>query len=104
MKNESLQIAVNHLRLSKDELSQCAGHISEKLEQLMQSTPELAGELIAILSDLQLQDIITQRLDKIEAFLQLLDEKVDMSTSKEFLDEFAWENEVDQDDIDAMFN
>jgi len=104
MKNRSLEIAVEHLHLSKEELSSCAADISSKIEKLMENSPQLSNELLAILSALQLQDIITQRLDKIEAFLQLLDGKVDFSASKEYLDEFAWENEVDQDDIDAMFN
>jgi DNA polymerase I-like protein with 3'-5' exonuclease and polymerase domains len=104
MNNKSLEIAVEHLRLSKEELSHCSTDISSRIEKLIENAPELSEELISILSALQLQDIITQRLDKIEDFLRLLDGKVDFSASKEYLEEFAWENEVDQDDIDAMFN
>ncbi len=104
MKNRSLEIAIQHLHLSKEELGKCATEISHKIESLMERSPELSSDLLETLSALQMQDIITQRLTKIEEFLQLLDQKVDFSASADYLEEFAWENEVDQDDIDAMFS
>ena len=108
MKNKSLEIAVNHLSLAKSELDKCAQELYRKLEQLSQLVH--AGEpidhqiLIDAISTLQLQDIISQRLDKVSDFLQLVDNKVDMQASQSYLDEFAWEKEVNQDEIDSMFN
>ncbi|WP_201335411.1 MULTISPECIES: hypothetical protein [unclassified Nitratiruptor] len=62
---------------------------------------EKINETIAVL---QLEDIIVQRLKKVSDFLTMIDENIELEKDKRFLDEFAWEKEVDQSDIDRMFN
>ncbi|NPA64412.1 MAG: hypothetical protein GXO16_05495 [Epsilonproteobacteria bacterium] len=106
MKNESIAIAINHLDLAKSEITECATSIYKKIESILQSVSEesIARELSQALAALQTQDIVTQRLEKLKEFFQLLDERIDFAPSKEYLEEFAWENEVDQDDIDAMID
>ncbi len=105
-RNEHIKIATNHLELAKEEASQCAQSLFEKLEKLQNMDDEASQQQLIsqMMATLQLQDIITQRLDKIEQFLTTLDKDVDIERNSSFLDDFAWENEVDQDDIDQMFN
>ncbi|MRI83741.1 MAG: hypothetical protein C6I00_04900 [Nitratiruptor sp.] len=106
MRNEAFQIAINHLQNAREELGSCAQTVSENIETLLQRIPKEQQEheiLFQALTALQMQDIITQRLEKLKAFVQLLDKHLTFESSDTFLHEFAWENEVDQNDIDAMF-
>ncbi len=103
--NEQLAIAHNHLQLGAEELSSCADKLYETLSFLEEHTDneEDKNRIIEALAALQMQDIITQRLAKVRDFLASLDKEVTLPTDEGFLREFAWENEVDQNDIDAMF-
>ncbi|NPA03487.1 MAG: hypothetical protein GXO61_01360 [Epsilonproteobacteria bacterium] len=101
-KNEHFKIATNHLRIAKEEISKCADEVYEKLSLLK---GEVANEeaLQYALSALQFQDIVTQRLSKVEEFLNHLDEKVLIESDRKYLEQFEWRNEVDQKDIDRLF-
>ncbi len=106
LRNDHLAIAHNHLDLSAQELGACADTLYETLttleEELQES--ELKDRVLHALAALQMQDIITQRLRKVQDFLALLDNEVTLPADEAYLEEFAWENEVNQDDIDAMFS
>lgn len=106
MRNEHFQIATNHLQQARDEITECANTIYETLMQLQQTDlPQTSKELVMeALASLQMQDIITQRMDKLSDFLQRVDKEITLPDDEGYLEAFAWENEVDQSDIDAMFN
>ncbi len=103
--NQNIAIASHHIDESLQELDTCATKIFTALSQLEQTCND--SESLASIQDalaiLQMQDIITQRLKKIQDFLILLDKKVTVESDEQFLEEFAWENEVDQSDVDALF-
>ncbi len=104
--NEPIRIASNHLNLAKQEIEECANLLYDKLQQLLsrcqdKESHQLLGEAMAAL---QFQDILTQRLKKLDDFLGVVDQQAQFGTNKRYLEEFAWENEVDQSDIDQMFN
>ena len=104
-KNQNIAIASNHIDLSLQELDNCATKLFSTLTQLEKNCNDTQyhstlQEAIAIL---QMQDIITQRLKKIQDFLTTVDKSVTIDSDERFLQEFAWENEVDQADVDAMF-
>ncbi|MRJ01886.1 MAG: hypothetical protein GXO19_06550 [Epsilonproteobacteria bacterium] len=107
MRNEALRIAVNHLQLASTELGECAQKVSKELEEGIGISER--GEAIDVqtlldaLTALQMQDIVTQRLQKVQDFLKLLDQHLLIKSSEEFLDRFAWENEVNQEEIDRLF-
>jgi len=105
-RNESIQIASNHLTLAKQEIEECANLVYDKLQQLLSRCQDEESHkmLSEAMAALQFQDILTQRLDKLNDFLGVVDQRADFGTEKRYLDEFAWENEVDQSDIDQMFN
>ncbi|BCD68405.1 hypothetical protein [Nitratiruptor sp. YY09-18] len=103
--NKNLEIAATHLRTSKEELNQCANTIFATLQKLENIADEKTkNEILDAVAALQMQDIITQRLDKVASFLAMIDKEVALQSDSQFLDQFAWENEVDQDDVDALFN
>ena len=106
IQNEQIAIALNHLDLAKDELETCANTLYSSLQSLEQNiTDEALHETLTnALASLQMQDIITQRIEKLKDFLTILDANVSLPLDESYLNEFAWENEVNQDDIDAMFN
>jgi len=106
IQNEQIAIALNHLNLANEELQMCSNTLYTTLQNLEKeiSNPILHEMLIKAITSLQMQDIITQRIEKLKSFLKALDEKISLSTDKSYLEEFAWENEVEQDDIDSMFN
>jgi len=104
-KNRDLEIATTHLRTSKEELGQCAERLFGILQELEEQIDErLKDRIVDAIATLQMQDIITQRLDKVAAFLTKIDDEVILRSSSDFSESFAWENEVDQDDVDALFN
>ncbi len=103
-KNEDIKIASNHLQLARQEIEECSDGVYETLQKVGENLPAAQEKIVEALTFLQFQDIITQRLKKVEEFLQIIDKSVDLKSSQEFLEEFAWENEVDQEDIDKMFN
>jgi len=100
--NEHFQIATSHLRTAKAEIAKCADEVYKKLMLLKEDSlnPQLLQDA---LSALQFQDIVTQRLSKVEEFLDLLDENLIIESEREYLEAFKWENEVDQKDIDRLF-
>lgn len=104
--NKHFRIAAEHIALAKEEIGKCADTVYNNLQELfLTCQDEKSKDLITqALAALQFQDIITQRLDKLDSFLQMVDKQTHLMEDKRFLDEFAWENEVDQNDIDQMFN
>ena len=103
--HKAIQIAINHLHQARKELQECSTHISQTLEELLKKEKgEEKEEVLQTLSTLQLEDIITQRLQKIEDFLLHLDKEDLSKLTKEYLEQFAWENEMEQDSIDKMFS
>ncbi len=103
--NEQMAIASKHIRLAREELAECANSIYKALETLHTNcdNSELKEIIFEAMAALQMQDIITQRLVKLEDFIQRIDSVVSLPLDSVYLEEFAWENEVSQDDIDAMF-
>ncbi len=106
MQNEALKIAKHHLDLSYEEITECANKVYEKIDYAISKSDnhDVKETLLEALALLQAQDIVTQRITKLKDFLQLLDRHVNLEASQEYLEEFAWENEVDQNDIDAMIS
>ncbi len=104
--NKSIQIASNHLSLAKKEIQECANQIYERLQQLLNRCQDEESQhlLSDAMATLQFQDILTQRLNKLNDFLGVVDQQAQFGTNQRYLEEFAWENEVDQSDIDQMFN
>lgn len=51
---------------------------------------------------LEFQDIIAQRLKKVEDFLIKIDKIIDSKETKEYLKDFAWDREITQDDVDEI--
>lgn len=103
--NEQLAIAYTHLQKSEKELSECADQLFDFLSSLEKQTTDAQQKdrIAHALAKLQIQDIITQRLTKVQNFLISLDKEITLPTDDNFLREFAWEKEVDQNDIDSMF-
>ncbi len=106
MRNRHFEIATNHIEQAKDEMTKCSDTIYNTLMkfQELSLSQELSEELTNALAALQMQDIVTQRLDKLKEFIQRVDEEITLPEDERYLDAFAWENEVDQSDIDALFN
>jgi len=106
MQNKALKIAQHHLDLSYEEITDCANKVYEKINDVISKSDnqEVKETLLEALTLLQTQDIVTQRIMKLKDFLQLLDRHINLEASEEYLDEFAWENEVKQEDIDAMIS
>lgn len=105
MKNEAIAIASHHIELSERELLECSQRLYQLLETMESKGQEdLERSIHEALATLQMQDIISQRLRKIKEFLTLLDTQVELELPPQYLEEFAWENEVDQEDVDSMFN
>ncbi len=104
--NEQIEIASNHLLMAKEEITECADKIYENLQKLAQSCQDEASHSLVMdtLAALQFQDIVTQRLDKLKDFLSVVDKSANFEEDRSYLEAFAWENEVDQNDIDQMFN
>ena len=107
--NDSLLIADNHLKQARDEISEAAQTIYNELENLERLSSDCSNyEKIVVsiekaMAALQFQDIVRQRLEKIEDFLHKIDTQVSINLPKSYLEEFRWENEVSQDDIDQFF-
>ncbi|BCD61844.1 hypothetical protein NitYY0826_C0707 [Nitratiruptor sp. YY08-26] len=106
LNNEQIAIAINHINLAKDEITECANTLYATLEMLEKQCDnhEMKENIIKAIATLQIQDIVTQRLTKLEDFMQRIDTVISLPQDNAYLEEFAWENEVDQNDIDAMFN
>ncbi|BAF69719.1 hypothetical protein [Nitratiruptor sp. SB155-2] len=104
--NEHIKIAVHHLDLASQEVAECSNSVLQTLQQLQRQIqdPVLHEKINEAIAVLQLEDIIVQRLKKVSDFLTMIDDNIELEKDKKFLDEFAWENEVNQDDIDKMFN
>ncbi len=111
IKNKCIEIAINHIHKAHDELKECSSELSRYLEAILAAIHEGREVKKSVVFDalavLQLEDIITQRIGKIEEFLFYLDKEVDVKDLEfepKYLEDFAWENEVDQEDIDRMFD
>lgn len=106
IQNNQIAIALNHLELMQKELETCTNTLYSALQTLEQNiTDEALHETLTnALASLQMQDIITQRIAKLKEFLAIVDANVSLPLDESYLNEFAWENEVNQDDIDALFN
>ncbi len=105
-RNESIQIASHHLLTAKQEVTECADQVYEKLQQLLSLCQDEQSHklLTQAMAALQFQDILTQRLDRLSHFLEIIDQRAEFGADKKYLEEFAWENEVEQSDIDEMFD
>ncbi len=102
--NEHIRIALFHLDEAIKELNELSSTLMETLQELLQKEqdPQTHEKILETISKLQLEDIIVQRIRRVEDFLKMVDDNVVLEADKKFLDEFAWENEVDQEDIDKM--
>ena len=106
VRNRQIEIAINHLELAKEELNRCADTVYNSLQTVENKIADehLHEILTKALASLQMQDIISQRIERLKKFLAIVDENVSLPTDETYLKEFAWEKEVDQNDIDQMFN
>lgn len=105
--NKEIEIASNHLHTAQKEIQKCAKTIYDVLEKLekLHHNDEASIDLITkAITALQFQDIVHQRLMKIDKFLRTIDPQIDIRLQNQFIKEFAWENEVVQEDIDSLFN
>lgn len=106
-KNRDFEIAYNHLEKSIKESEEAVEkilkniNISLKIADNLKNS-ELKNSLKEIISLLEFQDILAQRLKKVEDFLIKVDKIVDSKESKEDLKEFAWEKEITQNDVDEI--
>ncbi|WP_200763795.1 hypothetical protein [Nitrosophilus alvini] len=120
---ESEKAAENILKCTNETLT-----LLNSIEKNLQNThtdrensediEKMKNNLTRILSEAQFQDIFAQRLLKIDSFLKRLEKLIDETgtqigisekdvdtKSKEFIkskEEFAWENEVEQKDVDDI--
>ncbi len=103
-KNEHIDIALYHLDEATKELNELTSSVMELLQELLQKVqdPKMHEKILETIAKLQLEDIIVQRIRRVEDFLKMVDKNVMLEADKNFLEEFAWENEVDQNDIDKM--
>ena len=105
--NKEIQIASNHLHLAQKEIQNCAKIVYdalEKLEQLYSNDATSIDLITKAMTALQFQDIVHQRLMKVDKFLQTIDPHINIKLQHQFIEEFAWENEVNQEDVDSLFN
>ena len=104
--NKQIAIAINHLNLAKEELAQCSDQLYKTLQTLGQKIEDSSSHttILEALASLQMQDIISQRLEKLKEFLSIIDKNISLPVDEAYLDKFAWEREVNQDEVDAMFN
>ena len=105
--NKEIEIASNHLHTAQKEIQKCAKtvyDVLEKLEKLHHDDEAYIDLLTKAMSALQFQDIVHQRLMKVDKFLQTIDPQIDIHLQNQFIKEFAWENEVNQQDVDSLFN
>ncbi len=114
-KNKDYEIAYKHLEKSRIESEEATknilNYINESLELLKQLESlqtndslikELRENLEKSLVSFQFQDIISQRLKKVEEFLLQADKTHGPVIAGKELKEFAWENEVEQEHIDDI--
>ncbi|WP_281951184.1 hypothetical protein [Nitrosophilus kaiyonis] len=106
-KNEDFKIAYDHLQLSIDESEKNTKKILEILYSMSKDINEgnfkdLENKIVKATELLQFQDIISQRLKKVQNFLKEIDSLIDSQIDKEKLSDFAWENEVEQNDVDDI--
>ncbi len=103
--NKQIAIAINHLNLAQTELTECSDMLYTALQTIEQNVenPSLHNTVIQALASLQMQDIISQRIDKLKEFLSIIDQNISLPIDEAYLKKFAWEREVDQADVDALF-
>lgn len=104
-KNRDFEIAYNHLQLSIEESENSTKEVLEILNSLLKEKnrdEKLVKNLENAIEKLQFQDIFAQRLKKVQNFLKEIDKKIDSKKDENKLNEFAWENEVDQNDVDDI--
>ena len=107
LSNKQIEIAINHLELARKEITECANGVYKALETLEKdftTNEEILDTITHAMVLLQMQDIVTQRLEKLKDFFLRIDAKIDLPEDSEYLKDFAWENEVDQTDVDTLFN
>ncbi|WP_187647014.1 hypothetical protein [Nitrosophilus labii] len=114
-KNKDYEIAYRHLEKSRKESEEATKnilhYINDSLEILntIENTnaneallKKLRKNLENSLISFQFQDIISQRLKKVEGFLLQADKTQGPVKAGKELEEFAWENEVEQEHIDDI--
>ena len=106
-KNEDFKIAYNHLEKSIKESEEATKKIIENINNSLKIAKSLGNQnlkryLENSLVLLEFQDIIAQRVKKVEDFLKKVDKIVDTKDLKENLKEFAWERETTQEDVDEI--
>ena len=106
-KNRDFEIAYNHLQSSIQESQKASEEILKNLNSAMEMVKNKDYEnleklLIKSIENLQFQDILAQRLKKVQDFLKNVDSIIETEKDKKKLDEFAWENEVVQEDVDDI--
>ncbi len=109
MKNRDFQIAYEHLQKSIEESEEAV----KKAIELIHENIELVNEngidretfvenLTKQLELLQFQDILAQRLKKVQQFLIQTDNSISTHQSEIALKEFAWEKEIEQENVDDI--
>ncbi len=108
-KNRDFEIACNHLLKARNESKDATKDILKSLNEVLKilqnngkDTQKAISNIKKSIEKLQYQDILAQRLKKVEDFLKEIDKKIDTNKDEDELNEFAWENEVAQDDIDDI--
>jgi len=99
-KNKDFKIATNHLDLCINESEEAVKEIMEIINEIKKSKDFDQKKLDTIIEKLQFQDICAQRLKKVQNFLKEIDKNYKSNNTD--LEEFAWENEVIQDDVDDI--
>lgn len=104
--NKQIAIAINHINLAKEELMQCSEQLYKTLQTVGQKIDDSSSHttILEALASLQMQDIISQRLEKLKEFLSIIDKNISLPLDETYLEKFAWEREVEQNEVDAMFS